>query len=226
MNPNHIAQCQKRFWEERFMGDSKIRILDSIRAGQKTKAPPLPTNMELKRNAFSKPKIDDQSVLFAEEFLTSNGQFLYCEDLEDCANQLITLAVRKKWTNLYCWQEELCEVFEIMSFRSIKIDKNLDNADASITLADSLVAQTGTIVLTSNKNRDLSLSAFPPVQIVIAFSSQIVLDWAAALKVVEKNNSAKIPPIMHFMTGPYKKHSNKAPLVGPEELYLFLVDED
>ena len=43
-------------------------------------------------------------IQFAQEFSKISGQFLFCEDKEQCISDLQQLVVERKWTELYCWE--------------------------------------------------------------------------------------------------------------------------
>ena len=89
-------------------------------------------------------------IEFAENFSNQNGQFFYCEKMEDFFVGIEQLAKAKKWNHLFCWDKDIYHNMQDRGFKKIHIGKILDKLDASITKCEALVSRTGSIVLTSS----------------------------------------------------------------------------
>jgi L-lactate utilization protein LutC len=104
----------------------------------------------------------------------------------------------------------------------------LESCDASITLCESLVARTGTIVLSSQQLSGRTASVYAPIHICIAYTHQLVFDISDSLNRFTAQSNA-IPSMISFATGPSRTADIEKTLVvgvhGPKEVYCFLVDK-
>ena len=71
---------------------------------------------------------------------------------------------------------------------------------------------------------------YPPVHIVLAYTSQLVPDLKQALIGIKQKYSDKIPSMISVITGPSRTADIEKTLVlgahGPREIYVFLVDDN
>lgn len=172
---------------------------------------------------------EDLSVIFAEALNKVNGNFIFCENLEEFLEQLTGLSEQKKWTNLHCWHPDLQEVFAAVDFRKCRIGKNLDKADAGITTCEALIARTGSILLSSALPSGRSLSIYPPVHVCVAYTNQLVYDIKDALTLLKTRYNDGLPSFISLATGPSRTTDIENTLVlsahGPKELYVFLIEQ-
>src|SRR5271167_2423171 len=117
---------------------SKERILKKIRKALTNQTQQPFPNVEINNHVF-KPQADDLEVIFAEEFSKVQGKFIYCEHKHEFIRNLDTLITEKNWTHVYCWEYDLQQLFQQMDFRKLRIGKNLERADAGITLCECLI---------------------------------------------------------------------------------------
>lgn len=103
----------------------------------------------------------------------------------------------------------------------------LEACDAGITVCEALVAQTGSILVTSDSCGGRSLSVLPPVHVVIATPDQLVATLADAFDLVRERHSGSMPSMLSFITGPSRTGDIERILVlgahGPKELIVILV---
>jgi L-lactate utilization protein LutC len=94
-------------------------------------------------------------------------------------------------------------------------------ADAGVSGADHIVAETGTIALTTRPDQPRSLSLLPPIHIAIASRAQLVAD------LFDLFQSANPPACLSLITGPSKTGDIELKLVtgvhGPGELHLIFL---
>jgi L-lactate dehydrogenase complex protein LldG len=106
---------------------------------------------------------------------------------------------------------------------------SLADCDASITGCESLVARTGSIVLSSASQSGRTVSVYAPVHVCIAFTRQLVYEVKDALQAVKEKYGTAIPSLISFASGPSRTADIEKTLVtgvhGPKEVYLFLVDQ-
>ncbi len=167
-------------------------------------------------------------IQFAQEFSKINGQFLFCEDKEQCISDLQQLVVERKWTELYCWENSLAWLRDNMSDLQ-QTDVNFEQANVGITTCDALVARTGSIIITNASEAGRRLSIYPHIHVVIAFTSQLCADIGDALTLVQNRYNDKLPSMISTTTGPSRTADIEKTLVlgahGPREIFVMLIDD-
>ena len=103
----------------------------------------------------------------------------------------------------------------------------LEQCDVGISECDALVAQTGSVVVTSRTAGGRALSVLPPHHVVIARREQLVADLSAAFALIKAKHGANYPSMISFITGPSRTCDIERILVlgahGPKKLTIFCV---
>jgi L-lactate dehydrogenase complex protein LldG len=106
--------------------------------------------------------------------------------------------------------------------------KELESCDAGITACEGLVAQTGSILVSSATCGGRGLSILPHVHVVVATLDQIVPTLGDALHLMKDRHAGRMPSMLSFITGPSRTGDIERILVlgahGPKELIVILVD--
>jgi len=207
---------------------SKGEVLARIRSALLQPTPmPFP-QIDNRSNVYA-PSDESLDVRFAAEFTKLQGQFLYCEDHKDFVTQLKNLTEERKWNHLFCWESRITEVLKRYDFRKVRIGQDIRMADAGITACEALVARTGSVLLSSRLASGRSLSIFPPVHVVVAYSDQLVEDIEEALSNLTTKYGSSLPSMISLVTGPSRTADIEKTLVlgahGPKEVYVFLIDK-
>lgn len=104
--------------------------------------------------------------------------------------------------------------------------ETLFQADAGVTGADWLIAETGSIVVASRPGQARSLSLLPPIHIAIAETAQLVPDL---FDLFERCAPTSLPANLTLITGPSKTGDIELKLVtgvhGPREVHVILVEQ-
>ncbi len=174
------------------------------------------------------PTDEPLDVLFAEQFTAISGQFLFCEDEMQFIENLLQLAEGRKWHKIYCWEPALQEVLARYEYPYYETGKDFDQADVGFTLCEALVARNGSILLSNGNMAGRRLSIYPPVHIVLAYTSQMVLDIKDGLKLLKAKYENNLPSMISNVTGPSRTADIEKTLVlgahGPKELFVFLLE--
>jgi L-lactate dehydrogenase complex protein LldG len=177
--------------------------------------------------SFHTPK-EDLAVLFAEKFSSLLGKFSFCDSEEDLVQQISELVETKNWEEVYCTDENIKSALSSFGFKSFS-NKELKDADVSITICEVLVARTGTLVLSSAVSSGRTTSVYAPVHICIAKVSQLVYDVKDAIAFLQTKYGGQLPSMISFATGPSRTADIEKTLVvgvhGPKEVYCFLLDK-
>ena len=98
----------------------------------------------------------------------------------------------------------------------------MEACDAGITECDSLVAQTGTVVITNRSAGGRALSVLPPHHVVIARREQLIPDLPTAFALLKKKYEDNYPSMISLVTGPSRTGDIERILVlgahGPKKL--------
>jgi L-lactate dehydrogenase complex protein LldG len=155
-------------------------------------------------------------------------------DLTAAGDCLATLARERDWRRVAWHPHPLVEPLlagvpcATHRVEAADFDKNaLESCDAGITSCEALVAQTGSILVSSATSGGRALSILPHVHVVVATHDQIVATLADALHDAKSRYAGRMPSMLSFITGPSRTGDIERILVlgahGPKELILILV---
>src|SRR6202000_2249938 len=173
---------------------SKERLLKKIRkALLERRDNPYPNLEELPLYA---PASEIPEVVFAEQFTAVNGQFVFCEDEMQFIENLLTLAEQRNWRKIYCWEQPLKDILNTYEYPFFETDKDFDQAEVGFTLCEALIARNGSILLSSAGMAGLRLSIYPPIHIVLAYTSQLVPDLKDGFKLIKTKYGNQLPSMI------------------------------
>jgi L-lactate dehydrogenase complex protein LldG len=174
------------------------------------------------------PSDEILEVQFAQEFTAVAGQFVFCEDELQFIENLLNLAEQHKWHKIYCWEPALQEILARYDYPFFETDKDFEQAEVGFTLCEALIARNGSILLSSAGMAGRRLSIYPPVHIVLAYTSQLVPDLKDGFKQIKSKYGHQLPSMITTVTGPSRTADIEKTLVlgahGPKELFVFLLD--
>lgn len=201
---------------------AKQNILKKIKQALE-KPVPLPFQEEENKNFFVTN--NDLELLFAENFSALQGRFSFCSNETELAEQLQTLFVTREWNNVYINEENLKTKLTDQGFK-INTAISLADCNASITTCESLIARTGSIVLSSIQS-GRTASVYAPVHICIAYANQLVFDIKDGIELIKQKYPSSLPSLITFASGPSRTADIEKTLVtgvhGPKEVFCFLV---
>jgi L-lactate dehydrogenase complex protein LldG len=205
---------------------ARNKILKKIKQALETPVP-LPFPDQLADTPIFIPTEKELAIGFAEKFTSLLGKFIYCADEKELVQQLSVLIEAKQWHKIYSLETGWLDNMRAHDFNPVTTH-DLESCDASITLCESLVARTGTIVLSSQQLSGRTASVYAPIHICIAYTHQLVFDISDSLNRFT-SQSGSTPSMISFATGPSRTADIEKTLVvgvhGPKEVYCFLVDK-
>ncbi|WCT12254.1 LutC/YkgG family protein [Mucilaginibacter jinjuensis] len=167
-------------------------------------------------------------VMFAEQFTAAAGQFVFCEDEVQFIENLLTLAEERNWHKIHCWEPALQAVLERYEYPYYETDKDFEQSEVGFTLCEALIARNGSILISNADMAGRRLSIYPPIHIVLAYTSQLVVDLKDGFNIIKQKYGAAIPSMLSVVTGPSRTADIEKTLVlgahGPKELFVFLLD--
>jgi L-lactate dehydrogenase complex protein LldG len=207
---------------------SKEKILKKVRQALIYKSKPKFANIDLESNVYELP--NDNSILetFARAFTQINGQFVICDNQFDFIDKFLTLQERRKLKNIYCREEELQLWLQDSGINFQTPKDPVDKIAVTLTGCEAIVARTGTVLISSAKNSHL-YTVYPPIHIVVAFSSQVVMDLRDSFQLMKNKYGKNLPGMLSFISGPSTTADIEKTLVigahGPKEVFVFLIDD-
>jgi len=177
--------------------------------------------------------LDEQIALFAQNAAALKADFREVASLDEAARQLAVLARENNWKRIASHRHPMTQCLaEKLGLPCLLTDSgyaiaDLEPCDAAITGCDALVAQTGSVLVSSPSAGGRALSVLPPHHIVIAKRNQVVPDLASALQLARKLYAPNWPSFLSFITGPSRTGDIERILVlgahGPKKLTIFLL---
>ena len=225
------------------MADARTDILARIREALQVKAP----KPHFKAQSTSgqavqvgKPWLPDGGetteaslAILAEQLAKLKAVLVRVPDEAAAAQAVAELARTKNWKHVAFHGAPLVRpVAAALPCGSWEADasfdkQKLEGCDAAITSCEAIVAQLGSILVSSATSGGRALSILPHVHVVVARVDQVVPDLATAIAQTQARHGDRLPSMLSFITGPSRTGDIERILVlgahGPKELYLILV---
>jgi L-lactate dehydrogenase complex protein LldG len=176
---------------------------------------------------------DQRVALFAKNSAELRSDFKRVNDLGELTAELKKLREAEGWTRIASHQGPLtdaaCAALGLpVLLTGSAFDKNdLEQCPAGITECDALIAQTGSVVVTSRSAGGRALSVLPPHHVVLARRDQLVAGLPEAFALLQSTYGSNYPSMISFITGPSRTGDIERILVlgahGPRKLTIFLV---
>jgi len=173
---------------------------------------------------------DEQLGLFRSNAAELHADFRLLKDLDGLAAELKGLGAAEGWKRAASHEGELtgaaCRALGLpVLFTDQAYDKReLAGCDVGISDCDALVAQTGSVLVTSRGAGGRALSVLPPHHVVLARREQLVPDLPAAFALLKTKYGAGYPSMISFITGPSRTGDIERILVlgahGPKKLTI------
>ena len=176
---------------------------------------------------------EDRLHLFAANAVDLRAEFHHLATRDELHAALRRMSVEAGWKRIASHQGELTDgAVTALGLRLCRTDEpydvtELESCDIGLTECDALVAQTGSVLITSRSAGGRGLSILPPHHIVLAHRGQLLGDLPAAFVLLKRKYSDNYPSMISLVTGPSRTGDIERILVlgahGPKKLTIFLV---
>jgi L-lactate dehydrogenase complex protein LldG len=173
---------------------------------------------------------EERLALFQKNASDLKAEFHLLQNAAGCCAMLEKLRDAEGWCRIgmHAGQitEPICAGLGLPIFRTDQpYDVNaLEQCDAGITECDALIAQTGSVLVTSRSAGGRALSVLPPHHVVLARREQLLGDLQDGLELLKKKYSSNYPSFISFITGPSRTGDIERVLVlgahGPKKLTI------
>lgn len=175
---------------------------------------------------FLKPPESPATETFKSKITAAKGEFIFCNNTTEFKNKVDLLINRKSFRQIACTESAIKELLP----DTINVSENFsDQTEASITGCECMVAQTGSVVVSTAQTGSRKTFSFAPVHIVVGSRNKLVTLLDDAFTLIAEKYSGNIPSQITFITGPSRTADIEKTLVlgahGPKELIIFYIDE-
>jgi L-lactate dehydrogenase complex protein LldG len=213
-------------------------ILSRVREALKNPAPPPSLGAEPRASARAwlppgGETLEEQIELFRQNAQNLKAEFLTLPDFPAAARHVRSLSAAGGWKKIGLHSGSLTgPMARELGLSEVRTDsgyavEELESCDAALTECEVLVAQTGSVLVSSPSAGGRALSVLPPHHVVLARRGQMVPDLTAALQHVSDKYGAKFPSFLSFITGPSRTGDIERILVlgahGPKKLTILLL---
>jgi L-lactate dehydrogenase complex protein LldG len=209
--------------------NSRANILARVRSALQTPIDEPIVKPLLAHNPFLPLPDEPLEVCFAERLQQNGGTFFFCESLEDFLAMLKKWLAYRKIEVLFAEEAYLQALLQVASIDYEMNDVLWEQAQVGMVLAEMLVAETGSIIISSKRASGRKWVTFPPIQIVVAFTSQILPTLAEALQAYHTKYADNFPSMLSVITAPSQTADIERTVVmgahGAKELVVFLIEE-
>ena len=163
---------------------------------------------------------------FTVNFNANGGKFLYCENNDEVQNYLDNIIEENNWDKK---KALILNKHLRAKFKSFKLSstKKTEDADFLFTTCESLIANDGSLLISSNQIAEKKLVELPENFIVFATTSQFVNTISEGLQGIKAQSKTKIPSnittIKHFKaneTNDFLSYGSST-----KNLYLLLLED-
>lgn len=163
---------------------------------------------------------------FTINFKANGGKFLYCENLDEIYKSLNNIIEENSWQeNKVLFLDKSME--DKFKDFNLKKTNSVENATFFLTTCENLIADDGSLLISSRQIAEKKLKELPDNFIVFATTSQIVENIGEGLRVIKSKNKKQIPTnittIKHFKSLEEKDFMTYGS--SSKNLYLLLLED-
>jgi L-lactate dehydrogenase complex protein LldG len=176
---------------------------------------------------------EERSALFQKNALELKADYQVLRSPSELPARLTALATAEGWKKVAMHRggliDEACAALGLVlvDVDAIPDTRAIESCDAGISECDALVAQTGSVLVTSRSAGGRALSVLPPHHVVLARRDQMVGGLPDAFALVKARYGAAYPSMISFITGPSRTGDIERILVlgahGPKKLTILCV---
>lgn len=163
---------------------------------------------------------DDISIVLAQNFIQRGGTMFYCYNEGDISAKMKEIQHLHGDVVIGCGSENLTQFLSHLGVTNSETASTTKRYPLCAMLCESLTAWNGGIVVSSNQGLGVTLPTLGDATIVLAFTSQVVADWAAAAERMRQMYSEM--PEQLLVTNPASASFRQ----GRQRLYLILIEDE
>jgi L-lactate dehydrogenase complex protein LldG len=181
------------------------------------------------------PLVSDPIAFFKQNLEAVDGHCIIAHgeaEIADALTQIISALQKTKLRAQRIAVSDAPELVRLMHMTDLEIEElgiapnasDIFGFDVGISTAQAAIAETGTLVLDSTRERHRLVSLVPPVHIAIVDASTIYATLSETLSMLQSGE--ELSPAVTFITGPSRTADIELTLTigvhGPQELYAII----
>lgn len=147
------------------------------------------------RNSDSNPFLPEEQLpvdeLFMLNFRKNGGKFIYCENLNEVHEQFLNVLEENDWfeCQVMCLEPKL---YSLLDENKLSYAKS-DNPKFLLASCENLIADEGSILFSSNQIKQNKPNELPTNIVIIATTSQIIVNKSDGLREIKKKYDKDYP---------------------------------
>lgn len=147
------------------------------------------------RNSDSNPFLPEEQLpvdeLFMLNFRKNGGKFIYCENLNEVHEQFLNVLEENDWfeCQVMCLEPKL---YSLLDENKLSYAKS-DNPKFLLASCENLIADEGSILFSSNQIKQNKPNELPANIVIIATTSQIIVNKSDGLREIKKKYDRDYP---------------------------------
>jgi L-lactate dehydrogenase complex protein LldG len=173
---------------------------------------------------------EDRVRLFAANSADLKADFHLLDNREAMMEKLQAIAREEDWKKVGSHRGDLTDTavarlrLPVCNTGAAYDVNNLESCNAGISECDALVAQTGSVLVSSRSAGGRALSVLPPHHVVLATRDQLLPDLPSAFVLLKSRYAPAYPSFISLITGPSRTGDIERILVlgahGPKKLTI------
>lgn len=162
--------------------------------------------------------------LFTLNFMKHGGKFIYCDSMEEVFENFKAILEENNWDTkeTLCFNESLKKQFSDFNLKLIT-----ETPSFFLTNCESLIADKGSILISSNQIKEQKLDTLPNDFVLFATTSQLKETISEGLRTIKNNREAELPTnittLKHFTFSKEKDFMTYGS--STKNLYLLLLED-
>lgn len=162
---------------------------------------------------------------FTFNFKNNGGKFIYCVNWDEVMEAFDNIMAENDWyeQDVLCTDQNLISKFNGFNLNFI----NNKKASFFLSTCESLVANNGSILLSSNQLKEKRLGELPKDFVVFATTSQIIENISEGLRIIKYQSPSSIPSNITSIQDfePQKEKDFMSSESSTKNLYLLLLED-
>lgn len=203
------------------MKDNRIRenLLQDIREALIERTPKPSYTRKVYSQQSPEDHEKDLSVAFTKKFVNNGGLMSYCLSQNEIFDSITSLQKKNGNETLGCSCAALTDFLNHIGINNNALCERSIPYSVGITLCETLIADQGNIVISSNQGLGTNMATLPPVTIILAFTSQIVENWEKAIERIKSQYTVLPDNMIVSNPGSYSFRN------GIQKMHLVLIDD-
>ena len=186
------------------------------------------TGGKTKESPYIPVKEDPTDIIFAKNFTSKGGRFLFCESSDSVFNNFKEICIENKWnpSTILCLEKRLSFSLDIKLFD--QSSENLKSFKAAVIFCEYIISDSGKILLSEHQIRHFKIPDLPETVVVFAKSNQLVKDVSHGMTLLKNKYKKKIPTnisTLNIKSNIIKEKYPSIPETSAKNIYLLLEDD-